>query len=199
MGTSRKFKKKSRKRFFSKNRRSRSKYKKNRIFNKKSTRKIRRRRNIRGGGGIWELLWGPSEDEQAEREAALRKAEREAARLESEMERVNLEVKQQVEKKKRDALDALEKKRALNIKKLEMKAMERQREKDTAIKEELKELNIPSIDIYTRIENYNNLKRRSHESPLLEEIDVNFCDFITISYIEHILPFDGTGISESSG
>ena len=146
MGTSRKFKKKSRKRFFSKNRRSRSKYKKNRIFNKKSTRKIRRRRNIRGGGGIWELLWGPSEDEQAEREAALRKAEREAARLESEMERVNLEVKQQVEKKKRDALDALEKKRALNIKKLEMKAMERQREKDTAIKEELKELNIPSIE-----------------------------------------------------
>ena len=54
MGTSRKFRKKSRKRFLVKNRRSRSKckkskYKKNKIFNKKSTRKIRRRRNIRGG------------------------------------------------------------------------------------------------------------------------------------------------------
>ena len=110
---------------------------------------------------------------------------------------MNNEVRRQADEKGRAAL---EKKREFNIEQREEQIKQQQTEKDAAIKKELKELDNPSININERIQNYNNLKKRSRESPLLlTEINVNFCDFITIPYINNDLPFQGTGITESSG
>lgn len=186
-----KYRKKSRTTFI-KNRRSRSKYKKNKIFNKKNTRKIRRRRNIRGG--ILNLITDLFSSEEDDKKAALREAESQAARLELEMERVNREVRQEIEEKQR--VD-IEKMRQLNIQRIEKQREEKERKKKIAREKELeqqqRQLNDPSIDIYTRIDIYNQLK------PLPKNIHVNFCDFIHIQYIEHISQFNGTGITEGSG